>query len=138
MSLNLSALRLRLTQSGPSGPVQRALAMLDSQKLKASGLNPVRNTARDVLSLWKTRKKTSAISSLVIPGVSDLIARVSQLPLGAPVEQYNFDSESSSGSIFMDPATGEFLGDTIVERHSKSRQMVELETQLFQSSRRSA
>jgi hypothetical protein len=91
-----------------------------------------------VLSLWKTRKKTSALSGLVIPGLSNLIARVGQLPLDTRIEQYNLEDGSSTGSIFFDPASGKFLGDTIMERRDKSQQMLEMETELFQASRRSA
>jgi hypothetical protein len=91
-----------------------------------------------MLSLWKTREKTSALHGLEIPGVSHLIARLSLLPASALVEQYNVDSESSAGSIFIDPATGDFLGDTIVERRAKSRRMLDFEAELLQSTRKSA
>jgi hypothetical protein len=138
MSLSVSTLRLRLAQSSPSGDVQRALAILESQDLEPSRLNPVRSTVDETFRLWKTREQTSALSGLLIPGVASLNDRLSKLPSNAQVEQYNFDTKSSSGSIFIDPATGEFLGDTIVERRAKSRQMLDLEAQLFQSSRKSA
>jgi hypothetical protein len=138
MSFSVSTLRLRLAQLSPSGDVHRALAMLESQDLEPSKLNPVRSTADELFRLWKTREQTSALSGLVIPGVASLNARLSKLPSNAQVEQYNFETKSTSGSIFIDPATGEFLGDTIVERRGKSQQMVELESQLFQSSRKSA
>jgi hypothetical protein len=138
MSMSISSLRLRLIRSAQGGATQRALAMLDSEDLKTSGLNPIRNTAMEVLSLWKTREKTSALKGLVIPGVSNLNAQLSKLPSDAQVEQYNVENGSSIGSIFLDPATGEFLGDTIVKRRSKSRHMLDLETQFFHSSRKSA
>jgi len=138
MSLSVSILRDRLAQSSPSGDVQRALAMLKSQNLEPSRLNPVQSSADELLSLWKTREQTSALSGLVIPGVASLNARLSKLPSNAQIEQYNFDTKSRSGSIFIDSATGEFLGDTIVERRGKSQQMLELEAQLFQPSRKSA
>jgi hypothetical protein len=138
MSLSNSTLRNRLIHSTPRGAADRALAILDSQEVEASKLNPVCNTAGDLLNLWKTREITSRHGGFVIPGLSDLNARLDLLPPSSQVEQYNFDSESSSGSIFIDSATGEFLGDTIVERHNKSQQMIEFEDQLFRPSRKSA
>jgi hypothetical protein len=138
MSLSVSALRRHLAQSAQPNAAQRLLAVLDSQDLRPSSLNPVRSTALDVLRLWETREKTSALSGPVIPGVANLNAHLSQLPPNAPVEQYSFDTKLRAGSIFIDPATGEFLGDTIVERHPKSQEMLDLEAELFQPSRKSA
>jgi hypothetical protein len=138
MSLSIHALRDRLNQTSPSSLVERALAMLDSQKLVPSKLNPTCNIASELLALWKTREKISGHTGHRIPGVAELNARLSHLSPNAQVEQYSFDNELSSGSIFIDPASGEFLGDTIVERRAKSQQMLELEAELLQPSRKSA
>jgi hypothetical protein len=138
MSLSLSALRLRLAQSAQSAAARRALSVLKSEDLKTSRLNPVRSTASEVLSLWITRRKTSNLRGFVIPGVARLNSQLSQLAPNALVDQYNIENVTSVGSIFIDHATGEFLGDTIVERRTKSQEMLDLEAQLFQTSRKSA
>ena len=98
----------------------------------------MRNAALDVLILWRTREKTSALGGLVIPGVASLNSKLSKLAPNALVEQYSFGNPSSVGSIFIDPASGEFLGDTIVPRRTKSQEMLDLDAELFGSSRKSA
>jgi hypothetical protein len=138
MSLTVSALRRRLAKARPANAVRRSLELLDAQDLEPSRFNPVRNAALDVLILWRTREKTSALGGLVIPGVASLNSKLSKLAPNALVEQYSFGNPSSVGSIFIDPATGEFLGDTIVERRAKSQEMLDFEAQLFQPSRKSA
>jgi hypothetical protein len=138
MKLTAATLRSRLAKTEPYELVQRAVAMLDSQGLHSSSINPVRNTAEEVLRLWATREKISRYRGNEIPGVAYLNSRLGRLLPEAPVDQYNFSNETSAGSIFIDPATSEFLGDTIVKRRPKSREMLDLEAQLFQPSRKSA
>jgi hypothetical protein len=138
MNLSLSDLRIFLSQLPPSDSGRRALAILNSQDFREDELHSVRNTAREVLGIWRTREKTSALSGVVIPGVASLNTKLSKLSPETPVDQYGFNTPSSAGSIFIDPATGQFLGDTIVKRRGKSQQMLDLEAQLFSPSRKSA
>jgi hypothetical protein len=138
MSFNLNTLRSRLAEAKSSGVVKRALEMLDSQGIRASALNPVHSRADELLQLWRTREQIAQHRGTLIPGIAYLNARLSELAPEAMVEQYNFDNEKWGGSIFIDPATGDFLGDSIVKRRPKSRQMQELEAQLIRPSRKTA
>lgn len=100
--------------------------------------NPSVNNAADVLRLWQVRHKNTEITGVTIPGAPALIDNLMKMPPDAEVEQYGFTGEKLTGSIFFNSQTGEFLGDTIVERRAKSQQMLDLEAQLLSPSRKSA
>jgi len=138
MSLDTSALRLLLAQKTPEAIAMRALALLDAQGVTAGRLNPIHTTAASALSLWRTRERISKHTGTKIPGVASLNSRLSRLLPDAIVEQYNFDSDHWAGSIFIDPAKGEFLGDTIVQRRPNSRKMLSFEDEPLQPARKSA
>jgi hypothetical protein len=74
----------------------------------------------------------------IVGGIRSLVERLRTMTPEAEIEQFGFTGKRFAGSVFFDCAGGEFLGDTIVERRAKSRQMLDLEAQLFQSSRKSA
>jgi hypothetical protein len=60
------------------------------------------------------------------------------LPPAAEIEQLGFTGKRFAGSVFFDRTSRDFLGDTIVEWRAKNRQMMDLKTQLFEPSRKSA
>ncbi|MGB6743571.1 MAG: hypothetical protein WBE38_07920, partial [Terracidiphilus sp.] len=70
--------------------------------------------------------------------VRDLLRNLKELPEDSEVEQFGFTGDRLAGSLFFDHGTGAFLGDTIVERRAKSQQMLDLEAELLQPSRKSA
>jgi len=106
--------------------------------LHQSRQKPDVNNAAEVLSLWQIRCKNTAITGVAIPGAPELIRNLTQMPPDAEIEQYGFTGEKLAGSIFIKRQTGEFLGDTIVERRPKSQEMLQLEAELLQPSRKSA
>lgn len=138
MRLTNAELQRQLGRTAPKADVQRALAMLACRNVKQSSLNPIQSTAAEVLQLWKTRERVSKHTGYRIPGVSGLIARLSRITADAKIEQYNLESDTSAGSIFIDFATGDFLGDTLVEKREKSREMLDLDAELFGASKKSA
>jgi len=115
--------------------VQRFVNLNGIQSIKR---NPSVNNAADVLSLWQVRHKNTEITGVAIPGAPVLIDNLLKMPPDAEVEQYSFTGEKLAGSIFFNRQTGEFLGDTIVERRAKNQQMLDLEGQLLSPSRKSA
>ena len=138
MRLTNAELQRQLARIAPRPDVQRALAVLASRNVKQSSLNPIQSTAVEVLQLWKTRALISKHTGYRIPGVSGLIARLSTVAADAKIDQYNLESDTSAGSIFIDSATGDFLGDTLVEKREKSQEMLNLDAELFGPSKRSA
>jgi len=138
MSLDIASLRSILVQGKPENAAGRVLAVLDSPDLTVGRLNPIRNSAGKVLSLWRTREKISKHTGTCIPGVAHLNSHLSRMSPDAMVDQYNFDTGTLAGSIFIDPSTGKFLGDTIVERNNKYRQGKDLEDRVSEPSRKSA
>jgi hypothetical protein len=115
--------------------VQRFVNLNGIQSVKR---NPSVNNAADVLSLWQVRHKNTEITGVTIPGAPVLIDNLMKMSPDAEVEQYGFTGEKLAGSIFFNRQTGEFLGDTIVERRAKNQQMLDLEAQLLSPSRKSA
>lgn len=93
--------------------------------------SPYVNNAGEALSVWQMRHQNADITGVVIPGAPALIANLKQLPPETEIDQFGFTGDKLVGCIFFHHQTGEFLGDTIVERRPKSQAMVDLEDQLI-------
>jgi hypothetical protein len=92
---------------------------------------PFMNNVSEVLSLWQLRHRNTDITGVPIPGAPFLIQNLKQLPAETKVEQYGFTGKKRAGCIFFNHETGEFLGDTIVERRPKSQAMLDLEDHMI-------
>lgn len=138
MSVTWSELVSRVDRLKFADAFQRVQTFVNWNDLHSARKKPVVNNAAEVLSLWQVRYKNTSITGVSIPGAPDLIRNLKRIPLDAEVEQYGFTGEKLAGSIFFDHETGEFLGDTIVERRAKSKEMLDLEAELLQPSRKSA
>lgn len=128
----------RLNREAPPESRKRFRDLFEEVSTPSFAIKPVRGKAEETLRLWETRLKTSRLPSGSLKGIRSFVDRLRAMPPEADIEQFGFTGKRFAGSVFFDRATGKFLGDTIVERQSKSRQMVEIEAQLFQSSRKSA
>jgi hypothetical protein len=118
--------------------LHRADEFIRLNNLESVGQEPVINSAAEVLSLWQVRQKISLMTGVSIPGVQVLIRNLKELSKDSEVEQFGFTGDEQAGSLFFDRRTGAFLGDTIVARRAKSRQMLDLEERSLQPSRKSA
>jgi len=124
-----SEFRLDRLKSAETNSRVRSLANLNG--FKSVLKSPFLNHAAAVLDIWQLRHNNTDITGLVIPGAPFLIENLKRMVADAPVEQYGIHGKRRAGCIFFDHQTGEFLGDTIVERRAKSQQMLDLEDQLI-------
>lgn len=131
-------LLLRIDRLGSAEAFNRVQNFVNLNGLHLLRQKPDVNNVAEILSLWQVRYKNTAITDVAIPGASELIRNLMQMPPDAEIEQYGFTGEKLAGSIFLERQTGEFLGDTIVERRPKSQEMLQLEAELLQPSRKSA
>jgi hypothetical protein len=138
MSVTVDELLTRLNREAPPGSRKRFQALLEEGSTASFAVKPVRGKADETLRLWETRLKTSRLPSRSLKGIRSFVERLRAIPPEADIEQFGFTGKRFAGSVFFDRASGKFLGDTIVERHGKSQEMVEVEAQLFQSSRKFA
>ena len=138
MSVRWDELLIRMNREAPPGARKRFQELFEEGGNPSFVVKPVRGKVNETLRLWETRVKTSRLPSGSLRGIRSLVERLRTLAPEAEVEQFGFTGKGFAGSVFFDCASGEFLGDTIVERRAKSRQMLDLEAQLFQSSRKSA
>ena len=138
MSVSCQELLRRVEKHAAPGAKQRIRALFEAPGGKADRLEPVRTRANEALRLWETRLITSGLPAPSLNGIRLLVRRLRTLSRETELEQYGFTVKVFAGSIFFERASGEFLGDTIVKRRSKSRRIQELEAQLFQPSRKSA
>jgi hypothetical protein len=118
--------------------MRRIRALLETADGDAERLEPVRTTAKDALHLWETRLITSGLPILALNGIRLLVRKLGTLPPETEVEQYGLTGKQYAGNIFFARNSGVFLGDSIVKRRPKSRQMQELEAQLIRPSRKTA
>jgi hypothetical protein len=138
MSMTIDDLQTLMNREAPSGARKRFRALFEDGSRSSFVVKPVRAKADETLRLWETRLKTSRLPPGSLRGIRSLVERLRTMRPGAEIEQFGFTGTRFAGSVFFDRASGEFLGDTIVERRAKSRQMLDLEAQLFRSSRKSA
>jgi hypothetical protein len=138
MSMTMGDLLTRLNREAPPGSRKRFRAIFEEGSTPSFAVKPVRGKADETLRVWETRLKTSRLPSGSLKGIRSFVDRLRAMPPEAEIDQFGFTGKRFAGSVFFDRASGKFLGDSIVERRTKSRQMVELEAQLFQSSRKSA
>jgi len=109
----------------------RVQSLIHQSGFRRTGEKPAINHPDEVLSLWQTRHQITKITGMSIPGVHTLIENLQKMVPGQEVEQYGFTGDKLAGSLFFNCQTGEFLGDTIVERRPKSQAMLDLEDQLI-------
>jgi hypothetical protein len=138
MSMTMDELLALMNRQAPPEARRRFHALFEDCQKPSFAVKPVRGKADEALRLWKTRLKTSGLPSGSLRGIRSLVGQLRTLAPEAEIEQFGFTGKRFAGSVFFDCASGAFLGDTIVERRPKSRQMLELEAQLFQSSRKTA
>ena len=138
MTITMDDLLTLMNRKAPPGARSRFRALFEECREPSFAVRPVRGKADEALHLWETRLKTSGLPSGSLKGIRSLVERLRTMSPEAEVEQFGFTGKRFAGSVFFDVPSGEFLGDTIVERRAKSRQMLDFEAQLFQSSRKSA
>lgn len=138
MSISRHELLRRAEERAAPGARRRIRALFEASGELAEKLEPVQTRADATLRLWETRLITSGLPAPSLHGIRMLVRKLRTLPPDAEIEQYGLTGQIFAGSVFFERASGEFLGDTIVKRRSKSRQIQELEAQLLQPSRKSA
>jgi len=138
MSQTMDDLLTRMNQGAPLAARKRFRALFEESGRPSFALKPVHEKADETLRLWETRLKTSRLPSGSLSGIRSLVGKLRTMRPDAEIEQFGFTGKRFAGAIFFDFASGEFLGDTIVERRAKNSQMLHLETHVFQSSRKSA
>jgi hypothetical protein len=138
MSLSASQLLSRVQGQASGDARVRAIALLSEDAAESQRVRAVRSRADKTLRLWKLRLKTSQLPTESLVGIRQLVNRLESLPAETEIEQFGLTGSKYAGSIFFDGGSGEFLGDTIVKRRSKSRKMQELEAHLFKPTRKSA
>jgi hypothetical protein len=138
MSMSRDELLNRIDGEATPGARKRIRALFEEANSSSCAMKPVRGKADEALRLWQTRLITSGLPILSLNGIRMLVRKLATMPPDAEVEQFGFTGKTFAGSVFFDRASGKFLGDTIVRRRAKSRQMQELEAQLLQPSRKSA
>jgi hypothetical protein len=121
--------RLDRLKSAETNARVRSLANLKGFKTVLQ--SPSLNDVAVVLDIWQLRNDNTGITGLNIPGAPSLIKKLKLMPANAKIEQYGLHGKKRAGCIFFDHRTGEFLGDTIVERRPKSQTMLDLEDQLI-------
>ena len=118
--------------------LQRVEEFIRTNALETVRLKPAVCSASEILSIWRVREKNSGITGLSIPGARTLVQNLKTLSADSEVEQFSFTGGELAGSVFFSRKTGRFLGDTIVQRRAKSKQLLDLEAELLQPSRKSA
>lgn len=138
MSGTWKQLLARVDSAQHADVLHRANELIRSANLESAAPTSFVNSVTEVLSLWQVRQKISHKTDFTIPGVETLIGNLKALPAESVVEQFGFTGDKLAGSLFFDRKTGAFLGDTIVARRPKSQEMLDLEAQMLQPSRKSA
>ena len=136
MSISREELLNRIDGAASPGARKRIRALFEEDR--NASLTPVHNKASETLRLWQTRLITSGLPILSLNGIRLLVRRLGTMPPDAEIEQYGLTGTIFAGSVFFDRASGQFLGDTVVKRRAKSREMQELEAHLFKPARKSA
>jgi len=131
MSVLLADLDSRIDRIQDAESSLRVQSALHQRGARTVGEDALVNNASLVISIWQGRLETSKITGFSIPGAPGLIHKLAQMASDSQVEQYGFIGEKFAGCIFFDHQTGEFLGDTIVERRPKSQAMLDLEDQMI-------
>ena len=91
---------------------------------------PYITKADEARSFWQMRYENKDITGVIIPGAPALIRKLKQLKPDTEIDQFGFTGDKLVGCIFFHHHTGEFLGETIIERRPKSQAMRELEAEL--------
>jgi hypothetical protein len=138
MSSTWQELMTRMPTVEDAESIARVEAFIRLNNLQSVHPRSVVNRADAILDIWQVRHKNTSITGVPIPGISTLLHNLRRLPPDARVDQYGFTGNYLAGSLFFYRTTGEFLGDTIVERRPKSKKMLELESHILGSSRKSA
>lgn len=138
MSMSREELMSRIEGEAAPGARRRIRTLFEEAATPFRRMEPVRSKAGEALRVWQTRLITSGLPIISLNGIRSLVRKLGTMPAEAEIEQYGFTGKDFAGSVFFDRASGRFLGDTIVKRHVRSKDIVELESQLSRPSRKSA
>jgi|SRR5579863_10452131 len=138
MSLSRRELLRRAESGAAPGAMRRIRALFESPHKMSEKLEPVRTSADATLHLWRTRLITSGLPLLSLNGIRLLVRKLQTLPPDTELEQYGLTGPTFAGNVYFHSSTGEFLGDTIVKHHAKSREMLELDARISHPSRKTA
>jgi hypothetical protein len=131
MTATLDNVETRLNRLKSSGTNSRVRSLANLNGFKSILKSPVINNVAAILDIWQLRHNNTQITGVAIPGAPFLIHNLKRMPADAAVDQYGLHGKKRAGCIFLDHWTGEFLGDTIVERREKSSGIYALEAKLI-------
>jgi hypothetical protein len=110
MSFDKNLLLSKVTGPHVTEEMRRAKALIADEDTRPVservGVGPV----SEVLSIWGTRLKNTAITGKEILGLRDLVSRLHSLGDATKLEQFGFSGPRSAGSLFFEHGTDEFVG----------------------------
>jgi hypothetical protein len=128
----------RMECNGPSGTLRRVKDFIRINGLETIRSKPAVHSVSETLGIWSVRAKNSRMTGVSIPGARALVQNLKALPADSEVEQFSFTGEELAGSLFFSRKTREFLGDTIIQRRPKNGEMLDLQAELLEPTRKSA
>jgi hypothetical protein len=121
MSVSIEEMLCRIELDAPPAVLRKARLLLKSSKPRPEGLKPVRTKAEEALRVWETRLRSVKFSGVSSQGIQALVKKLKRMPPESEIEQFGFAGEKIAGSIFFNPKTGEFMGETIVRAIAKPK-----------------
>ena len=120
MSVSKQEMLSRLELQEASAALGRARLLLELSSTRPVSPNPVRINAAEALRVWEARLQTASWhTGLSTQGIQSLVEKLRQMPPDAEIEQ--FAGGAIAGSIFFNRQSGEFMGETIIEKPNEPR-----------------
>jgi hypothetical protein len=123
MSVSKQEILSRLELQEGSAALSRARLLLELSSTRPVSPTPVRINAAEALRVWETRLRTTWLTGPSTQGIQSLVEKLRQMEPDAEIEQFGFTGAAIAGSIFFNRQSGEFVGETIVDK-PKAKELI--------------